>query len=584
MAYPYSFANTPVADEASNHEWASLYNQGKYSLSLPEWFGVDAQKEFYVNSSGVHSLHLAHWWHDADGVGGRDDLSVNVSLDGLVPLAGVPVNVSPTQGWPSMAQATDVHGSALLRNLPRRDLLIAASYFLHQAGEPDLALREGEVLPYRFGLTPYLASISLSATSTTSVVRVSVHDHLAQPVAGARVVLVTKATPGAFRTMGTTNSAGELDVDPGSEGNFILKVQKEALRGGITEAALVRLGGEYRVVNVYPPGYAFLLGLSMSVGLEAWVTPVLHGLVTGVTYGLARRLYGWRVASIAAVLTTTCSLAVVMVYTRGMADYAAMAFPLVGLWLFYESAKAPSRSWRGSALAVAAGLAVGVALAMRYFVAPVAGGALLALVFLANGRLPRLTLGRLRARLPLALLGLAPPLALLALYSSAYLGGPLSIGYLHNMGVDLAPGGGTVPKETTVLDFIVENLNPLAALPSMGIRLLFVALAFPFLALLPWAFRRKPWHPGTAVLGAYFGINFLAFLFVPWVAAWGDLSRSLEDLRYFLPGIPAAATLAAHGLDSKGGTKGAALAVAVSAAMGLFLAKVTIDLILARPY
>lgn len=601
VARPYSFSDAPIPDEASNHGWATLYNQGRYSLSLSDWFGVSARKELYANGTGIHWLSLNPWWHDADGLGGRDDLSVNVSLDDKVPLPEAVVAIYFVPGQPPLRRATDAEGSALFLNLPQRDLEADASYALHrtESNGPDVDLLESQLLPRSVGLTPYQVTVVIRATRPLpgiSDATLVLHDQLGLPVPGAEIALASKRLPSEFHSLGSTDGAGELSLRLDTSGNFILWAEKPSLKGGIPQAALVRKGGDYRMVNVYPPGYALLLAAFMKVGLEGWVSPLSAGITTIATYCLGRRLFGWKVASAAALLTTTCSIAIVMTYARGMADYTAMAFCFLGLWLFVESMLAPPRGWAGLALGLAAGLAFGTAISMRYFVAagllgpPLvlsfsrAKGLLLQRVGKAGTALPRPILRRFLA----ALVGFAFPMALIAAYGAVYLGSPLSMGYLHNMGVAPGPSGQPVPRETAIGDFVLDNLNPLAALPTLGRRLLLLTIAMPFVLLLPLAVVRRYRSPGVMLLGSYFLSNLVTFSMSPWVASWRDLSRSLEDLRYFLPGVPAASILAANALLSlhtPSGIRQALLILTVLAmvGVGLVVANLTIGLILARP-
>ncbi len=315
------------------------------------------------------------------------------------------------------------------------------------------------------------------------------------------------------------------------------------------DVAWCAIGGV--AVNHWAPGYSVILGLLDRVGAAVLTGMLMMAMAAISTYLLARRLFDWRVAFVSTSLLLTCGVALLILWTVGMADYASMAFALAGIWLLVEAVWVKRRWFVSASLGLLGGMSFGVGIWIRYSTASL----LVALAFLMlalsfndlkalrtqAGRLTAVLRRLLFRSLPF-LAGMAILLVPLAMYNSAYFGGPL--GASHNYGgrinIDTSDGNTTA---TLVTGSVYSNFDPADAMSTMGTRLLWLLIVMPILILLPMAIYLGWRRLSVLFLLAWFLSNFLLYIFVPWVASWWEMARSLEDTRYFLPSLPPAAML-----------------------------------------
>jgi hypothetical protein len=543
-AHPHDFENPTVPDERSYYGWAVLYREGRVAVPIEEWFEVRLGLDVYGNATSVATLNVTTSRPAPDG-----PLTVRASLDGS-PASSARVQVrSP----PKFAATgfTDATGVAAFPSAPPGTLQVEVAYERFPAGAPPIRLHASgrwsppDGAPYGFTVT--VESATPSPAGGSLVLRVE--DSFASPVPGARVTV--GAAPAPVQEVGVTDDAGRVAVTLPAPGSVHVGIDREGARDGIPIASVVQVDGRYVVVSRWPAGYSYLLAGLLASGLAGGVTILLSGVAAASTYALGRRLFGWRVASLAAALVLTCGIALMMVFSKGMADYASMAFAVLSVALFAEAALGGGPRWRRLLFAALAGASLGVAAWMRYSTATVLAvpAAFFVVAWLRAVRSSKGwkagTREVLRAHAPVALaflVGLAPVAGALLAYNATYFGDPFGSGYMYGM-IRVSADGNNTTAEISGGTFY-ENFNPGAALGSMATRVGILVSLVPFLVLAPvgmWVGRKRI---ETILAAAFLLSNLLLYLFVPWVGVGPDLARPMEDMRYFLPSVPPAAILA----------------------------------------
>ncbi|MFA5897402.1 MAG: glycosyltransferase family 39 protein, partial [Thermoplasmata archaeon] len=489
---------------------------------------------------------------------------------------------------------TDLNGTATFLDVPPGVWRVAASLFRPPgSGSEPLSLLVADLAAVPPASTPYRTRLAIVAIDGAQVT-VRVEDVFGTPLPGTSITLARKTPQGLANVsiLPTDGDGRSAFIVPGT-GDYVFAGSKPGLGRGIVAPSVVRVDGRYYVVNRWAPGYQILLGLSLQTDVEDSLTVLLMVAAAASVYLLARRLFEWRVAFLAATLLVTCTLALIMVFLAGMADYASMTFALLGLSLFVEGLDGDPKRFREALLLLASGIAFGVAVWMRYSTVTlgVAPAAYLVVRALSEWRAasPRSLvppLKRLVRRGAPFLIGLFILGLPLAAYNVTYFGSPLAAGY--NFGTLQVVGEGEDATAQLTSGSFYENFNPSAALGSAPLRLAWLVALAPFVLVLPVAVLRHWRRLPTHLLLWTFLANFLLYIFVPWVATWASSPvRSMEDMRYFLPGIPSAAVLAAlvlRGEIAEGGwRKWLAIALVVAfVAAGFAGAALGIGLQLAR--
>jgi len=405
--------------------------------------------------------------------------------------------------------------------------------------------------------------VKLSVVERIKLV-VTVQDLFGSPVKGARASLtqVPEGLPeelGQSAANGTLTAIRELGM---SEYQLLVRLEvdgyKPPLASGIAE-----VDDEYRYVNHWPPGPSVALLPLMAVGVEDLFGSLMVGLTCLGTYGLGRRLWGWRVAWLGTAFTMGNGVVLILHFGQWMGDLAAVAFAFPGLWLAVEGAH-NKNPYRGAGLALAGGVMMGVGVTMRYTTVLLCGAPYLYLAYLniPDGKLRELP-RRLRAALawsnlrqPLTRVG-ALTLGLLligiplAAYNSHYFGTAFNSGYQSKNTLELSGSGDnqtitTHEPSASMWDGYVnvgaderENVGQVAK---------FVVAFFPALLLIApglWAARHTRRGRGGALALIYWMVMLAAvYLTQSWV-----LNRVFTDIRYYLPLAPPAGLLAALGLQ-----------------------------------
>ncbi|MCA9996833.1 MAG: glycosyltransferase family 39 protein, partial [Anaerolineales bacterium] len=132
------------------------------------------------------------------------------------------------------------------------------------------------------------------------------------------------------------------------------------------EFLLVRQGKWF---GKYPPGFPLLLAVGVRLGVPWLVNPLLAALSLALLFQLGRKLYGWDVGVITAVLALTSPFFVIMTGTY-MAHVAELFWVLLFMvsWLQVVGGKKRPFFW-----SLLAGVALGMALLTRQFAAMAVG-------------------------------------------------------------------------------------------------------------------------------------------------------------------------------------------------------------------
>jgi len=552
LSHPHSFENATVPDERSYYGWARLYNEGIYEMPLYDWFGVQAGLDYHVNASGIHYLEIHERLIQSGG--GTLSLEIRVTMQDWGGVAGAQVHLFLQRTRVDLSGSTNSSGAVLFSNLPKTPMSIAVHYYKAPQGtQPPIDL--GAFAPYdTSGIgEPYQTRIDVvnySSTGSQYELAIRLVDSLDDPVPGVNLTYVVRGG-GQPQPIGVTDGDGAYTLTSTRQGSQSIIGKKDSRRGLAPIASVVPQGDGYVVVNHWAPGYSIILGILDRAHLADFTGVLMMAMALVATYMLAHRLFGWKVAMFSGILQLTCGVALLLIWTVGMADYASMAFALVGIWLLIE-AILPKRPWYLSIpLGFFGGAAFGVSVWIRYSTASL----LLAVLFLilaisfkdwkelrVKGKIALPLAKRFIARTVPFAAGLALLLVPLAIYNSTYFGGPF--GASHNYGgqISIDSSGGNV-SASVVTGSVYSNFDPMGSIPTMAVRLHWLFTVMPFLLLLPAAlyigWRRLP----VLFLFAWVLSNLLLYMFIPWVASWWEAARAMEDTRYFLPAMPPAAIL-----------------------------------------
>jgi hypothetical protein len=552
LAHPHSFENATVPDEKSYYGWAKLYNEGIYEMPLYDWYGVQAGLDYYVNASGIHYLELQERLIQSGG--GALSLEIRVTMQERGAVAGAQVHVFLQRTNIDLSGSTNSSGAILFSNLPKTSMSIAVHYITAPLGTQP-AINLGAFAPFdTSGIgEPYQTRIdvvSYSSTGSQYELAIRLVDSLDDPVPGVNLTHIVRGG-GQPQPIGMTDDYGAFTLTSTRQGSQSIIGEKDSRRGLAPIASVVPHGDGYVVVNHWAPGYSIILGILDKAHLADFTGVLMMGMALVATYMLARRLFGWKVAMVSGMLLLTCGVALLLIWTVGMADYASMAFALAGIWLL-TGAFFRKRAWYlNIPLGFFGGAAFGASVWIRYSTASL----LLAVAFLilamsfkdwrelrARGKIALPIVKRFIARTVPFAAGLALLLLPLALYNSTYFGGPF--GASHNYGgqISIDSSAGNI-SASVVTGSVYTNFDPIGSIPTMAVRLHWLFTVMPFLLLLPAAlyigWRRLP----ILFLFAWVLSNLLLYMFIPWVASWWEAARALEDTRYFLPAMPPAAML-----------------------------------------
>jgi len=546
LSHHHSYDNPINPDEAAYHGWAKLYGDGQWSIPISDWYGVQAMKEVLVENGTVRYLSTS-------ASGSEGNAQVAVTLNDGTPASGAKVRLME-RDRPPIEATCDASGVARFTGLKAPFYPVVVNYGMAGKVLHDTAtLQLGDDGMYRAEL-----SITGSSSSGSShLLIVSVTDSFGTPMSDVELGYAL-SSPGQRPPLvvtDTTDETGNGTVSFQGDGLYVIGAEKGSVSNDVPIGSVVEVDGQYEIVNRWAPGYSILMSGFMKVGAENWITIFLSALCAVSIYVMARRLFGWKAAAFSAALMMTCGLCLLNIWTKGMADYATMSFGLFSMTLFVEAVTREDEAKVSLFFALCSGLALGGAVWIRYTTGTLLLAPVLWCVAMGFWNSKKETKKYVPTKrefvrffkrvLPL-LVGIFLLLIPLFAYNAHFFGHPLRTGYMYSGRIELDSSGG---NETALLsEGYYQNFKPSEAISTMPSRLFLLAVLAPFIYIaFAVAFRkREKW---VLLLFLFLASNFFLYIFVPWAGAWDDPARSMEDMRYFLPGIPAAAALAGYGLS-----------------------------------
>ncbi len=347
--------------------------------------------------------------------------------------------------------------------------------------------------------------------------------------------------------IGVTDDNGNYLLHPsGSKGLIRVTAVKETL--GFTPplgSGVVEVNGRYGFANHWPPGYSLLIIPFWVSKTILYLLPLLLNLILiSSTYLLAKKLYSNKTGLLAAIIVAFSPISLMMLYSRGMADHASTTLATLGVTLYIYSMD----SKKNKILGLVGGLVFASAVTMRYSTIVVLLGPLTYTLILIYRRNSREMLDRflyyLRHSLPF-IIGLLVIGGLLAYYNTTLFGGPLNSGYQTSRRI--MEENNTIiieePSETMFQHYFHPSMESIQNLVDRVLPQLYYML--PVLYLLPITISRwrskKFWFLWMWILPIL-----VIYMQLSWVGR-----IPMEDMRYFLPVLPAAAILVAAILQDR---------------------------------
>ena len=353
------------------------------------------------------------------------------------------------------------------------------------------------------------------------------------------------------KPIGYTNEQGNysINLSPGSNMHRVTVVKKTSNIFPPLGSVVVSVDGRYAIANRWPPGYCYLIIPFWLSGMMIFISIFVSAIASVSTYFIAKRLYDQETAIIATILLMVCGLSMVILYARGMADYAAMAFSLMGISLFMESigndGEENKTLWK-LFLGLLGGLSFAFAVTMRYSTIVILSGVLVYLFMKLVKAMKNSTLESAKENYPpiiAFILGLLIIGFLLAGYNDNLFGGPLNSGYQMSHTVETKDGNTTVetPEETMIEQYFNPSSVALSNIFNRILPQLFLLL--PTLFIAPIGFLLDFRRSRTWLLSFWVVPVLIIYMQMSWV---GQIP--VEDMRYFLPVLPPTAILSAYAM------------------------------------
>lgn len=325
-------------------------------------------------------------------------------------------------------------------------------------------------------------------------------------------------------------------------------------------SGVVEIDGTYALANHWPPGYCYFIIPFWITGMIYYLPVFLSAITCISVYVLAKRLYDHKTAFLASIFAITTGLTMLILYSRGLADYAAMAFATVGITLFIESMQNHKKNGQNLGFALMGllgGLSFAFAVTMRYSTVVLLCGPI-TYVFLKIIRTPSSqttslnhrtrTLFRiwnnfcifLKKSFPF-IIGLLLIGCLLAHYNTVLFGGPLNSGYQTSIQVETTGDNVTIekPNQTMFQKYFNPSLESLQNLFERILPQLFYLL--PTLFIIPLAVILDRKRTRTWLLFIWALPILVIYMQLKWVG-----KIPMEDMRYFLPVLPPTAILTSY--------------------------------------
>jgi hypothetical protein len=509
-SFPHSFEHATIPDERVFYTWAKFYDSGKIVVPIQDWpYERPVELSFFVgekNETLVVNARLG------------DSLEIFVkNADGLAI-----ENASVLLKKEMLINFTDENGKCIFENLPKSrayEIEVKKDFGNITAVVNTVVFGQGNTGTY---------SWYLSIHSKDGKTMARLFDTFNNSIKDADLFLDDTR-------LGATDQNGELEFTA-QKGNHKLSAQKKSdfdAMGGVP----VCIDGKYYIVSEKAPGYSLFLVPFIHFGLGELVSVILLGLGTFSIYFLAKRLFNRFSASIASLLFVTNSIVVQNVFTTGMSDLCSTVLAIFGIFLFLENLLGNKSVF----YSIAGGLVLGCSVAVRYSSVLIVFAPflfMLAIVFQSKPYLPKFK-KTIKHAIPF-LIGLLIVGSAIAYYNYTLFGNVFSSGY--------SQGQLKIEDENSTAS--IEDKNYLgnfdigSGISTWPNKLFFFLMLAPFVYLAPGGILWGRKKPEFYLLFIWMCSVFFLYMNVAWVASWPDLARSIEDMRYFLPGIPAAALLA----------------------------------------
>ncbi|RLF41089.1 MAG: hypothetical protein DRN12_03930 [Thermoplasmata archaeon] len=310
-------------------------------------------------------------------------------------------------------------------------------------------------------------------------------------------------------------------------------------------SGIVEVNDRYAFANHWPPGYCYLI-IPLWITKTIYYLPILLNFIAVASvYLFARKLYTERIALISSIITSFSSLGILILYSRGMADYASMSFATLGITLYIYSLQNLRKNWY---LGLLGGLCFAYAVTMRYSTVVIILGPIVYTLLLIwknpSKGLSKSFIVYLKKSLPF-IIGLIIVGSMLAYYNTTLFGGPFNSGYQTSKTIREVNDSLIIekPNKTMFQQYFHPSLESLQNLMDRILPQLFYLL--PSLFIVPLTFkewrRKENW---------FLWIWMLPILVIYMQLTWVG-KAPMEDMRYFLPVLPAAAILTASIIDGE---------------------------------
>ncbi|MDP6156826.1 MAG: hypothetical protein QF682_11945 [Candidatus Thermoplasmatota archaeon] len=166
---------------------------------------------------------------------------------------------------------------------------------------------------------------------------ISVEDIFGIPVEDVNISVDPE--PPTIKVIDTTGNDGKLKLIMKLKVGEHRLVAHKNVDGYIPPLAsgVAVVDGEYHYVNHWPPGPSVVISWLIYIGAEDIFGVLVVILLSFSTWGVARRIFGWKVAATATFLAMTCGITLQLYFGHWMGDLSSTAFAMGGLWLFLIS-------------------------------------------------------------------------------------------------------------------------------------------------------------------------------------------------------------------------------------------------------
>ena len=509
-SFPHSFEHATIPDERVFYTWAKFYGEGKVIVPIEDWpYDHPVELSFFVGEK-------------------NETLIVNARLGDFLEVFvenadGIPIeNASVILKKEVLINFTDKNGKCTFENLPK-----SRAYEIEV--KKDFGNLTVVVNTVVFGLGnggTYSWYLSICSKDDMTVARL--FDTFNNSIKDADLFL-------DGNHLGRTDKNGEFEFLAKS-GNHRLNAQKKSDFEGMGGVP-VCIDGKYYIASEKAPGYSLFLVPFILTGLGELVSVILLGIGTFSIYFLAKRLFGRFSATVSSILFVTNSIVVQNVFTTGMSDLCSTVFAILGIFLFLENLVGNKNVF----YSLAGGLVLGCSVAVRYssvliIFAPFLF--MLAMVFQSKPYLPRLK-DAVKHAIPF-LIGLLIIGSAIGYYNHTLFGNVFSSGYSQGqLKIENENSSAAIEEKNYLGNFDIGS-----GIPTWPNKMFFFLMLAPFVYLAPGGLLWGRKKPEFYLLFIWMCSVFFLYMNVAWVASWQDIARSIEDMRYFLPGIPAAALLA----------------------------------------